>query len=100
VRPVRKASEGAGPDGEPTIVGLILAHQVDLVINTPYSGGSSSSTRRDGYGVRSAAVMADIPCVTTIQGLVAVVQGIAAARQGQATVRSLQEWAGSMRPPA
>ncbi|MDR2930027.1 MAG: carbamoyl-phosphate synthase large subunit [Propionibacteriaceae bacterium] len=95
---VRKRSEGVGPDGEKTVVDLILDHQVDLVINTPYSGASSGSTRRDGYGLRSAAIMADIPCVTTIQGLIAVVQGIAAARKGGVTVRSLQQWGPQMRP--
>ncbi|MCL2470455.1 MAG: carbamoyl phosphate synthase large subunit, partial [Propionibacteriaceae bacterium] len=95
---VRKRSEGAGPDGEVTVVDLVLNHEVDLVINTPYSGSTSGSTRRDGYGIRSAAVMADIPCVTTIQGLIAVVQGIAAVRKGQVTVRSLQAWGPLMRP--
>ena len=95
---VRKSSEGAGPGGEMTVVDLILDHQVDLVINTPYSGAGSGSIRRDGYQIRSAAVMADIPCVTTIQGLIAVVQGIAAARKGTVTVRSLQNWGPLMRP--
>jgi len=96
--PVRKRSEGVSEDGEVTVVDLILNHEVDLVINTPYSGMSSGSTRRDGYGIRSAAVMADIPCVTTIQGLIAAVQGIAASRKGAITIRSLQEWAPDMRP--
>lgn len=98
VQVVRKRSEGAGPAGEQTVVDLILAHQVDLVINTPYSGASSGSIRRDGYGIRSAAIMADIPCVTTVQGLIAVVQGIAAARKGTIAVRSLQRWGPLMRP--
>jgi carbamoyl-phosphate synthase large subunit len=97
-RAVRKRSEGLGPTGEMTVVDLVLNHEVDLVINTPYSGASSGSTRRDGYGIRSAAVMADIPCVTTIQGLIAVVQGISASRKGEICVRSLQEWAPLMRP--
>jgi carbamoyl-phosphate synthase large subunit len=95
-RAVRKRSEGIGPAGEKTIVDLVLSHEVDLIINTPYS--SSGSERRDGYGLRSAAVMADIPCVTTIQGLIAVVQGIAATRKGEIQVRSLQQWGPAMRP--
>ena len=97
-RVVRKRSEGLGPDGEMTVVDLVLSQQVDLIINTPYSGASSDSTRRDGYGIRSAAIMADIPCVTTIQGLIAVVQGISAARKGRIAVRPLQDWAPLMRP--
>ncbi len=100
VTAVRKRSEGTGPHGEKTVVDLVLDHQVDLIINTPYSGASSGSTRRDGYGLRSAAIMADIPCVTTVQGLIAVVQGIAAARKEPARVRSLQQWAAEMRPAA
>ncbi|MCL1906664.1 MAG: carbamoyl-phosphate synthase large subunit [Propionibacteriaceae bacterium] len=97
-RTVRKRSEGLGPQGEKTVVDLVLNHEVDLIINTPYSGASSGSTRRDGYGIRSAAIMADIPCVTTIQGLIAVVQGMSAARKGTITVRPLQQWAEAMRP--
>ncbi|MDR0849521.1 MAG: carbamoyl-phosphate synthase large subunit [Propionibacteriaceae bacterium] len=95
---VRKRHEGAGPTGEPTIVDRVLNHEVDLIINTPHGGSSAGATRRDGYGLRSAAVMADIPCVTTVQGLIAVVQGIAASRKGQVSVRPLQEWAPLMRP--
>ncbi|MCL1922440.1 MAG: carbamoyl-phosphate synthase large subunit [Propionibacteriaceae bacterium] len=98
VHTVRKRSEGEGPEGEKTVVDLVLSHEVDLVINTPYSGASSGSTRRDGYGIRSAAIMADIPCVTTIQGLIAVVQGISAARKDALSVRPLQQWAEMMRP--
>jgi carbamoyl-phosphate synthase large subunit len=95
---VRKRSDGPGPTGEATVVDLILGHQVDLVINTPYSAGGGATIRRDGYGLRSAAIMADIPCITTIQGLIAAVQGISAARKGQVTVRSLQDWGPLMRP--
>jgi carbamoyl-phosphate synthase large subunit len=97
---VRKRSEGVGPLGEKTVVDLVLNHEVDLIINTPYAGSGSGSTRRDGYELRSAAVMADIPCVTTVQGLIAVVQGIAASRKAPATVRTLQEWGEAMRPSA
>ena len=32
---VRKQSEGAGPNGEPTIVQLIHDGEVDLIVNTP-----------------------------------------------------------------
>lgn len=42
---VRKQSEGEGPDGEPTIVQLIHAGDVDLIVNTPYgTGGGSTAT--------------------------------------------------------
>ena len=42
---VRKHSEGEGPDGEPTIVRLIWAREVDLVINTPHGATSGGSPR-------------------------------------------------------
>ena len=37
--------------------------------------------------------MANIPCITTVQGLGAAVQGIEALRAGDIGVRSLQDWA-------
>jgi carbamoyl-phosphate synthase large subunit len=37
--------------------------------------------------------MANIPCITTVQGLGAAVQGIEAVIAGDIGVRSLQDWA-------
>jgi carbamoyl-phosphate synthase large subunit len=95
---VRKQSEGEGPDGEPTIVGRIRNREVDLVINTPHGATSGGSPRADGYDIRTAAVLTDIPCITTIQGLGAAVQGLEAMRRGDIGVRSLQEWAAHLKP--
>lgn len=36
---------------------------------------------------------ANVPCITTVQGLGAAVQGIEAIRRGEIGVRSLQDWA-------
>ena len=36
--------------------------------------------------------MANIPCITTVQGLGAAAQGIEALSRGEIGVRSLQEW--------
>ena len=47
----------------------------------------------DGYEIRTAAVRANIPCVTTVQGLAPAVQGIEALKRGDIGVRSLQDWA-------
>ncbi|MDT0186720.1 carbamoyl-phosphate synthase large subunit [Microbacterium sp. ARD31] len=94
---VRKQSEGEGPDGEKTIVGKILDREVDLVINTPHGATSGGSPRADGYEIRTAAVLTDIPCITTIQGLGAAVQGLEAMRRGDIGVRSLQDWAAHLR---
>lgn len=90
---VRKHFEGSGPGGEPTTVQLIGAGEIDLVVNTPHGSASGSSARTDGYEIRTAAVLANIPCITTVQGLGAAVQGIEAMRAGDIGVRSLQEWA-------
>ena len=87
---VRKHHEGEGPDGEKTTVQLIRDGDIDLVINTPYSTGGSA--RLDGYEIRTAAVRANIPCITTVQGLGAAVQGIEALTAGDIGVRSLQDW--------
>jgi carbamoyl-phosphate synthase large subunit len=89
---VRKHSEGAGSDGEPTIVGRILDGEVKLVVNTPHGTTSGGSPRLDGYEIRTAAILTNIPCITTVQGLAAAVQGIEAVRAGDIGVRSLQEW--------
>ncbi|HNI71825.1 MAG TPA: hypothetical protein PLO27_10895, partial [Marmoricola sp.] len=54
------------------------------------------SPRLDGYEIRTAAVLANVPCITTVQGLGAAVQGIEAVRAGEISVRSLQDWAKSI----
>ncbi len=90
---VRKHFEGPGPQGEPTTVQMIQAGEIDLVINTPHGSSGGGSARIDGYEIRTAAVMANIPCITTVQGLGAAVQGIEAMRSGDIGVRSLQDWA-------
>ncbi|QWF20297.1 carbamoyl-phosphate synthase large subunit [Nocardioides sp. LMS-CY] len=90
---VRKHYEGEGPAGEPTTVQMILDGDIDLVINTPNGSASGSSSRADGYEIRTASVVANIPCITTVQGLGAAVQGIEAVRRGEIGVRSLQDWA-------
>ncbi len=90
---VRKHFEGPGPNGEPTTVQRIQSGEIDLVINTPHGSTGGGSARVDGYEIRTAAIMANIPCITTVQGLGAAVQGIEAMRAGDIGVRSLQDWA-------
>jgi carbamoyl-phosphate synthase large subunit len=97
---VRKNFEGTGPHGEPTSVQLILDGRVDLVVNTPAGNSAGGDSRMDGYEIRTAAVLAGIPCITTVQGLAAAVQGIEAQRAGAIGVRSLQEWAAAEIAPA
>ena len=85
---IRKHSEGTGPLGERTIVELMVAGQIDLVINTPVGRGS----RQDGWVIRTTAVQRSIPCITTIAGFNAAVAGIKALRSAELKVRPLQEW--------
>jgi carbamoyl-phosphate synthase large subunit len=84
---VRKHTEDGQLIDGPTIVTAIVAGEVDMVINTPYG---NSGPRVDGYEIRSAAVSAGIPCITTVQGAAAAVQGIEASIRGDIGVRPLQ----------
>ena len=70
-------------------VELIASGEITLVINTPQ--GSGAHARSDGYEIRSAAVTADIPCITTVPGASAAVMGIEATINGQMQVRPLQD---------
>ncbi|SFO53463.1 carbamoyl-phosphate synthase large subunit [Geodermatophilus obscurus] len=83
---VGKYSEGPG-----NCVERILAGDVDIVVNTPFGSPGNSGPRLDGYEIRTAAVAAGIPCITTVQGMAAAVQGVEALRRGDIGVRSLQE---------
>ena len=80
---VGKHSHGKGDD----IVPMVLAGEIDLIFNTPFGIGA----RLDGYEIRTAAVTAGVPCITTIQGAAACVQGIEAMLRGDIGVTSLQE---------
>jgi carbamoyl-phosphate synthase large subunit len=80
-------------DGTRDAVELIASGEVSLVINTPQGSGA----RQDGYEIRSAAVAADIPCVTTLPGAAAAVMGIEALIRGEMTVRPLQELHAALR---
>ncbi|MGI5237597.1 carbamoyl-phosphate synthase large subunit [Dactylosporangium sp. CA-139066] len=85
----KRFEEGGGRNA----VSLIAAGEVDLVINTP----QGSSGRQDGYEIRSAAVVSDIPCITTLPGAAAAVMGIEALIRGEMSVRPLQELHAALR---
>ena len=67
------------------VVELLRARKIDLVVNTPAGGNA----RRDGYAIREAAVVARVPCITTLAGARAAVEAMANARAEQPV--SLQE---------
>ncbi|WP_067814081.1 carbamoyl-phosphate synthase large subunit [Nocardia inohanensis] len=89
---VRKQSDAA--TDQPSIVDMIKDGDVDIVFNTPYG---NNGPRVDGYEIRTAAVGANIPCITTVQGAAAAVQGIEATINGGIGVRSLQELHATLR---
>jgi len=81
---------GKFSDGPGNIVEEILAGHVDLVLNTPFGSPGNSGPRVDGYEIRTAAVQAGIPCLTTVQAAAAAVQGIEELARDDVTVKSLQ----------
>jgi carbamoyl-phosphate synthase large subunit len=79
---VSKVTEnGSGP----TVVDLIRRGRCNLVVNTPQGSGA----RTDGYLIREAALVARVPCITTLSGAAAAVHAIAGARTEESM--SLQE---------
>jgi carbamoyl-phosphate synthase large subunit len=74
---VEQLGKVAQEDGDATVVDLIRRGRCDLVVNTPFGG---SSARTDGYRIREAALVARVPCITTISGAAAAVHAIANAR--------------------
>jgi carbamoyl-phosphate synthase large subunit len=84
---VRKHSDPEVAAGERSIVDQIRDGEVAMVINTPFG---NAGPRVDGYEIRTAAVSATIPCITTVQGASAAVQGIEALLTGELGVNSLQ----------
>jgi carbamoyl-phosphate synthase large subunit len=83
VEEVAKVAEA--DTGRRTVVDLIRQRRCDLVVNTPQGSGA----RADGYLIREAALVARVPCITTISGAAAAVHAIANARAE--TALSLQE---------
>jgi carbamoyl-phosphate synthase large subunit len=82
VTSVRKVGEEG--DGA-TVVDLVRRRRCDLVVNTPAGRGA----RSDGYLIREAALVARVPCITTLAGAFAAVEAIARAQNEDAL--SLQE---------
>jgi carbamoyl-phosphate synthase large subunit len=76
---VRGVEKGAA------VVEWIRRGRCDLVVNTP----EGQNARRDGYLIREAALVARVPCITTLAGAAAAVHAIANARPEIAV--SLQE---------
>ena len=93
VREVRKLSQRVEGDTTPSIVDLIKNGGIDLIFNTPQGASADTNPRKDGYLIRAASILADVPCITTVPTMAAIVQSIESKRAGDLEVRSLQDWA-------
>ena len=74
-------------EGRPNVVDLIKGRQVGLVVNTP----AGAHAFEDEKVIRRAAMMQNVPCITTLSGAKAAADGIAARRAGMVQVYSLQQ---------
>jgi len=75
-------------EGRPNIADEIVNRKVDLVINTPLGRESFFDDR----AVRRAAMMYEVPCITTLTGAAAAVSAIRAMRTQVLSVRALQDY--------
>ncbi len=77
------------PDGEhPFLLDMILAGELDLLINTPIHTGSASEEGR----WRAASVQRGTPLITTLAGARAAVGAIRALRAGAMKAKALQDY--------
>jgi len=81
------AKVGEPSDAAVDAVGLISSGAVQLVVNTPRGRGP----RADGVHIRTAAQIAQVPCLTTVAAARAAAAGIADWRAHRLSVTSLQE---------
>jgi len=75
-------------EGRPNIADEIVNRKIDLVINTPLGRESFFDDRI----VRRAAMMHEVPCITTLTGAAAAVSAIRGLRQEGFGVRALQDY--------
>ena len=84
---IRKHFEGSS-DEEETALTLIGRGAVHLVVNTPFG----RDQRQDGRLIRTAAIVKNVPCITTVAALGAAVEAMRSLRDEELGVRSLQDW--------
>ena len=75
-------------EGKPNIEDAILNGEIDLVLNTT----EGAQSRKDSKSIRRAALMAKIPCYTTLPASMAASEAIAAIKHGNLTVKPLQDY--------
>jgi len=75
-------------EGRPNIADEIVNRQIALIVNTPLGRESFFDDR----AVRRAAMMHEVPCITTLTGAAAAVSAIRAIRERGVDVRALQDY--------
>jgi carbamoyl-phosphate synthase large subunit len=75
-------------EGRPNVADEIVNRKIDLIINTPLGRESFFDDR----AVRRAAMMHEVPCITTLTGAAAAVSAIRAMREHGVGVRALQDY--------
>jgi carbamoyl-phosphate synthase large subunit len=86
VKEVGRYNQGEGDQFN--LMTLIKQNEIALIVNTP----SGEDSQYDMRSIRAAAILHNIPCITTIQGAREAVNGIEACRLKEFTVQSLQEY--------
>ena len=84
VRALKKLSEG-----EPNILQLIQAGELDMVVNTPKKGKSSFT---DGFRMRRAALEARIPIITTMEAAFGMVEAIRARKRAELSLGTIDSY--------
>jgi carbamoyl-phosphate synthase large subunit len=75
-------------EGRPNVADEIVNRKIDLIVNTPLGRESFFDDR----AVRRAAMMHEVPCITTLTGAAAAVAAIRAMREHGVGVRALQDY--------
>ena len=75
-------------EGRPSLADEIVNRRIAMVVNTPLGRESFF----DDKAVRRAAMMAGVPCITTITGAAAAVDAIRALRTEGLDARALQDY--------
>jgi carbamoyl-phosphate synthase large subunit len=75
-------------EGRPNIVDHILNDQVQILVNTPLGCESFFDDR----AMRRAAMLYNVPCITTLTGASAAVEAIRALRAQALDVRAIQDY--------
>src|SRR5688572_13041653 len=75
-------------EGRPSLADEIVNRKISMVINTPHGRESFF----DDKAVRRAAMMAGVPCITTMTGAAAALEAIRALKTEGLDVRALQDY--------